>query len=200
MPDDLVFLSSCVRLSGCYHLPDTAPRHAGQAPCSRRPRRKSGGHGTVAPPVPIPNTEVKRCCADDSWTKGPAKVGRRQIQNPLQTPLQKSGVCLFRGGWLGSMDSMDLMDKMDEVRQVRRVHQVRQVHQVHQVHQVLQFSRGSRLIHFWPDRSGAAQSTYRKPFELIRAWQRAARPSSSAGASFFSGGPATCSSLAGWAR
>ena len=43
---------------------------------------QSGGHGTVAPPVPIPNTEVKRCCADDSMTKGYAKVGRCQIINP----------------------------------------------------------------------------------------------------------------------
>jgi phosphoadenosine phosphosulfate reductase len=36
----------------------------------------------VVPPVPIPNTEVKRCCADDSMTKGYAKVGRCQIINP----------------------------------------------------------------------------------------------------------------------
>ncbi len=42
----------------------------------------SGDHGTVVPPVPIPNTEVKRCCADDSWAIGPAKVGRCQIQSP----------------------------------------------------------------------------------------------------------------------
>ena len=28
--------------------------------------RESGGHSTVAPPVPIPNTEVKRCSADGS--------------------------------------------------------------------------------------------------------------------------------------
>ena len=44
--------------------------------------QQSGGHGTVAPPVPIPNTEVKRCCADDSMTKGYAKVGHCQISNP----------------------------------------------------------------------------------------------------------------------
>ena len=44
--------------------------------------QQSGGHGTVAPPVPIPNTEVKRCCADDSMTKGHAKVGHCQILNP----------------------------------------------------------------------------------------------------------------------
>ena len=43
---------------------------------------QSGDHGTVAPPVPIPNTEVKRCCADDSWAIGPAKVGRCQFNPP----------------------------------------------------------------------------------------------------------------------
>ena len=41
--------------------------------------QSSGGHGTVVPPVPIPNTEVKRCSADDSMTIGYAKVGRRQL-------------------------------------------------------------------------------------------------------------------------
>ena len=43
---------------------------------------QSGDHGTVAPPIPIPKTEVKRCCADDSWAIGPAKVGRRQSIAP----------------------------------------------------------------------------------------------------------------------
>ena len=38
----------------------------------------------MAPPVPIPNTEVKRCCADDSMAKGYAKVGRRQYPRPVQ--------------------------------------------------------------------------------------------------------------------
>lgn len=42
---------------------------------------QSGDHGTVVPPVPIPNTEVKRCCADDSMAKGYAKVGRCQIKH-----------------------------------------------------------------------------------------------------------------------
>ena len=36
----------------------------------------------MVPPVPIPNTEVKHCCADDSWSIGPAKVGRRQSITP----------------------------------------------------------------------------------------------------------------------
>ena len=36
----------------------------------------------VAPPVPIPNTEVKRCSPDGSTAKGRARVGRRQNKNP----------------------------------------------------------------------------------------------------------------------
>src|SRR5438132_5477563 len=38
----------------------------------------SGDHRAVAPPVPIPNTAVKRCSPDGSATKGRARVGRRQ--------------------------------------------------------------------------------------------------------------------------
>ena len=37
----------------------------------------------VAPPVPIPNTEVKRCSPDDSASLGCAKVGHRQNYAPL---------------------------------------------------------------------------------------------------------------------
>ena len=33
----------------------------------------------MEPPGPIPNPEVKRCCADGSWAKGPARVGRCQV-------------------------------------------------------------------------------------------------------------------------
>lgn len=40
--------------------------------------RQSGGHSALAPPVPIPNTEVKQCNADDSAAIGCAKVGSRQ--------------------------------------------------------------------------------------------------------------------------
>jgi hypothetical protein len=36
----------------------------------------------VAPPVPIPNTEVKRCSPDGSTATGRARVGRRQSKNP----------------------------------------------------------------------------------------------------------------------
>jgi hypothetical protein len=42
----------------------------------------------VAPPVPIPNTEVKRCSPDDSTSIGCAKVGRRQSYAPF---LAKAG-------------------------------------------------------------------------------------------------------------
>ncbi len=38
----------------------------------------SGDISVVAPPVPIPNTEVKRCSPDGSTATGRARVGRRQ--------------------------------------------------------------------------------------------------------------------------
>jgi hypothetical protein len=38
----------------------------------------SGDNSAVAPPVPIPNTEVKRCSPDGSTAIGRARVGRRQ--------------------------------------------------------------------------------------------------------------------------
>ena len=42
----------------------------------------SGDNSVVAPPVPIPNTEVKRCSPDGSTATGRARVGRRQNKNP----------------------------------------------------------------------------------------------------------------------
>jgi hypothetical protein len=42
----------------------------------------SGDHSAVAPPVPIPNTEVKRCSPDGSTAIGRARVGRRQNKMP----------------------------------------------------------------------------------------------------------------------
>ena len=39
----------------------------------------SGDHSAVAPPVPIPNTEVKRRSPDGSASLGCARVGRRQV-------------------------------------------------------------------------------------------------------------------------
>jgi hypothetical protein len=47
-----------------------------------RPARTSGDHSAVAPPVPIPNTEVKRCSPDGSTATGRARVGRRQSKMP----------------------------------------------------------------------------------------------------------------------
>jgi hypothetical protein len=40
--------------------------------------RPSGDYSAVAPPVPIPNTAVKRCSPDGSTAIGCARVGRRQ--------------------------------------------------------------------------------------------------------------------------
>ena len=42
----------------------------------------SGDNSAVAPPVPIPNTEVKRCSPDGSTATGRARVGRRQSKMP----------------------------------------------------------------------------------------------------------------------
>ena len=42
----------------------------------------SGDISVVVPPVPIPNTEVKRCSPDGSTAIGRARVGRRQNKNP----------------------------------------------------------------------------------------------------------------------
>src|SRR6188768_779562 len=54
-------------------------RHqSGAAPALLR----SGDISVVAPPVPIPNTEVKRCSPDGSTATGRARVGRRQNKNP----------------------------------------------------------------------------------------------------------------------
>jgi hypothetical protein len=50
-------------------------RDAGAAP-------HSGDNNAVAPPVPIPNTEVKRCSPDGSTAIGRARVGRRQNRAP----------------------------------------------------------------------------------------------------------------------
>ena len=47
----------------------------------------SGDYRAVAPPVPIPNTEVKRCSPDGSTATGRARVGRRQSKNPTGFPV-----------------------------------------------------------------------------------------------------------------
>ena len=59
-------------------------RHRLQGSASARstptasPARTSGDISAVAPPVPIPNTEVKHCSPDGSTATGRARVGRRQ--------------------------------------------------------------------------------------------------------------------------
>ncbi len=45
----------------------------------------SGDNSAVAPPVPIPNTAVKRCSPDGSTAIGRARVGRRQNKTPLSS-------------------------------------------------------------------------------------------------------------------
>jgi hypothetical protein len=57
------------------------------------PARTSGDPSAVAPPVPIPNTEVKRCSPDGSTAIGRARVGRRQNQMPGE--FISSGILLF---------------------------------------------------------------------------------------------------------
>src|SRR6266511_4164873 len=48
---------------------------------------RSGDISVVSPPVPIPNTEVKRCSPDGSTATGRARVGRRQNKNPAGFPV-----------------------------------------------------------------------------------------------------------------
>ena len=50
----------------------------------------------MEPPVPIPNTEVKRRSANGSRTIGPARVGRCQINSPL-TLTGERAVLVWRG-------------------------------------------------------------------------------------------------------
>ena len=54
--------------------------------------QSSGDHSAVAPPVPIPNTEVKRCSPDGSACIACARVGRRQNLCPVSW---KQGAGLF---------------------------------------------------------------------------------------------------------
>src|SRR5215204_5454000 len=61
-------------------------RNSGES--SKTKLQPSGDPSAVAPPVPIPNTEVKRCSPDDSTSIGCAKVGRCQSYAPF---LAKAG-------------------------------------------------------------------------------------------------------------
>ena len=63
-----------------------------QKSASARPEQLSGDHSAVAPPVPIPNTEVKRCSPDGSASIGCARVGRCQNLRPASW---KQGAGLF---------------------------------------------------------------------------------------------------------
>src|SRR5580658_2749843 len=64
---------------------------------SARIRRISGDPSAVAPPVPIPNTEVKRCSPDGSTSLGRARVGRCQSYAPLPGN-QEAGLFFARSG------------------------------------------------------------------------------------------------------
>ena len=55
----------------------------------------SGDPSAVEPPVPIPNTEVKRCSPDGSASIGCARVGR--CQNPPSPWFSMGRVFLFSG-------------------------------------------------------------------------------------------------------
>ena len=69
------------------------------------PRSASGDHSAVEPPVPIPNTEVKRRSANGSRTTGPARVGRCQINSPFPSlgtgcpRLLGNILCMSRWSW-----------------------------------------------------------------------------------------------------
>jgi hypothetical protein len=54
----------------------------------------SGDNSAVAPPVPIPNTAVKRCSPDGSTAIGRARVGRRQNKTPSMFEENVLGVLL----------------------------------------------------------------------------------------------------------
>ena len=57
----------------------------------------SGDHSAVVPPVPIPNTEVKRCSPNDSASIGCVKVGRRQSYEPAESK-DPAGSLFLLGG------------------------------------------------------------------------------------------------------
>src|SRR5439155_7032575 len=69
-------------------LANHSPQRFGLALASLRQQRNasaaphSGDNSAVVPPVPIPNTAVKRCSPDGSTATGRARVGRRQNKNP----------------------------------------------------------------------------------------------------------------------
>ena len=76
------------------------PTRAGVAAVQRNASsaRTSGDNSAVAPPVPIPNTAVKRCSPDGSAAIGRARVGHRQNKNPAGFP---AGFLISRHGCAG---------------------------------------------------------------------------------------------------
>ncbi len=78
------------RNSGAKRLPDESQEEDESL-------QPSGDPSAVAPPVPIPNTEVKRCSPDDSVSIGYAKVGRRQSYAPFLAKAG-NGALSFSGG------------------------------------------------------------------------------------------------------
>src|SRR6185295_1301554 len=78
---------------------DKSPQRFGFALASLRQQRNasavphSGDNSAVVPPVPISNTEVKRCSPDGSTAIGRARVGHRQ--NKMPGGFIPSGILLF---------------------------------------------------------------------------------------------------------
>jgi hypothetical protein len=80
------FLEQLTMTTANGSSPETLEKRQGVQ--SQSTIQPSGDPSAVAPPVPIPNTEVKRCSPDDSTSIGCAKVGRRQSYAPF---LAKAG-------------------------------------------------------------------------------------------------------------
>jgi hypothetical protein len=70
----------------------------------------SGDHSMVEPPGPIPNPEVKHCCADGSGAIGPVRVGRCQVYARLFPQRKKPG--FFCGAPGKKPDDPDRMGKL----------------------------------------------------------------------------------------
>src|SRR5690625_4005859 len=75
-------------------LPKGASPHAGTAH-SARSAPFSGGHSVVDPPDSIPNSAVKRNCADGSVALAHARVGHRQDSTANPRSLSAAGFFLF---------------------------------------------------------------------------------------------------------
>ena len=56
-------------------------------------RRRVGVDDAGGPPVPIPNTEVKPCGAEDSWLATACE--NREMPTPIKCPPNRVGICIF---------------------------------------------------------------------------------------------------------